>query len=138
MGLKLTAKSQSAINIGNEPIEVEGDITVTERYSDASSTNHHSPAANTAAVITKVAVAGQRHFLTGVGWSYDDDPTGGNLIITDGGATVFEIDITKGGPGFIPFDAPIRAAVNSQVVVTLAAGGAGVSGIVNLLGFWTE
>ena len=133
MGIgKVTSKSERS------PLAVTGDLTVTERLSAASTANTHSPAANTAAVITKNAVAGQSHHITGVAWSYDDDPTGGNLNITDGGASVFQIDITKGGPGFIPFDAPVEFATNSQVIVTLAAGGAGVSGIVNLLGFWTE
>ena len=69
-------------------------------------------ASGAAAVITYAAVtensapsrvAGQ-HVIYGVAWSYDADPTGGGLQIEDGsGNTVFLIDITKGGPGFIPF-----------------------------------
>ena len=45
----------------------------------------------------------------------------------------FNIDITNKGPGFIPFT-PEMAPVNTALYVTLAAGGAGISGKVNVMG----
>lgn len=95
------------------------------------------PAANTAAVVTKVAVAATSHVITGVAWSYSAAPTNGRLTITDAGNTVFDIDITAAGWGSITFPVPkVSAAVNTAMVVTLAAGGAGISGKVNILNYW--
>jgi hypothetical protein len=96
------------------------------------------PSANAAATVTYNAIVGLSHVLSGVAWSYSGSPTGGNLQITDGGTVVFELDITSAGPGFVPFSPPKRFAVDSQVVITLAAGGSGVSGKVNALGHWEQ
>jgi hypothetical protein len=74
-----------------------------------------------------------------VAWSYSGDPTGGNLKIEDGsGTTVFSVDVTSKGPGFFLFPEPLRGAANTALIVTLAAGGSGVSGKVNVLGKRTE
>jgi hypothetical protein len=100
-----------------------------------------APAANTAAVVTYAAVANERHCIGGIAWSYSGGtPTGGNLKVEDvSGTTVFSIDITAAGPGFIPFSPPKRsAAVNTALIITLAAGGGGVSGKVSVLGHWRE
>lgn len=96
----------------------------------------HAPAANTAAVITYAAATGTEHVIWGVAWSYDGAPTGGNLLIQDGTDTVFSMDITAGGPGYVPVRR--RGSTNTALVVTLAAGGAGVSGKVNVLAHWAE
>lgn len=100
----------------------------------------HEPAANTAAVITYAAVAGQKHVIGGVAWSYNGAPTAGNLKIEDvAGTVVFSVDITSAGPGFIPFPQPLRqAAVNTALIITLSAGGAAVTGKVNALSHWLE
>lgn len=99
----------------------------------------HAPASNTAAVITYAAPgAGFRHVLSGVAWSYDADPTAGSLTITDGGNTIFKIAVTNKGPGFIPFDPPKMAGDNAALVITLAAGGSGITGVVNALGHWVS
>jgi hypothetical protein len=105
----------------------------------ADTANQHEPAANTAAIVTKAAAgAGITHVLALVAWSYDADPTAGSLTIEDGaGTTVFKVDITAGGPGFFAFSPPLKGTANTALVATLAAGGAGVSGIVNLH-TWTE
>ena len=93
----------------------------------------HEPASNTAAVVTlAVPGSGISHVLYSVAWSYDGDPTGGALTITIDAATWFKVDIVKAGPGQFAFDPPLKATANKQVVVTLAAGGSGVSGIVNV------
>lgn len=99
------------------------------------STNHvAAPAANTAAQVTFAAAANQRNQFEFIAWSYNGTPTGGNLTVHNGaGAVYFNIDITAGGPGFIPFT-PEMSAVGSALYVTLTAGGAGVSGKVNVMG----
>jgi hypothetical protein len=86
-----------------------------------------TPASNTAAVVTLAAVdAFTRHLIHRVAWSYNGDPTGGRLTISDGGTTFFDVDITKSGPGSLHFSTP--CGFNSAVVVTLAAGGGGITG----------
>jgi hypothetical protein len=101
--------------------------------------NVHQPASNTAAVVTKAAGgAGVSNVLGGVYWSYDLDPTGGSLKIEDGsGTTIFFVSITSKGPGFLPFRPALKGTANTALIVTLAAGGSGVTGKVNV-NTWTE
>lgn len=95
--------------------------------------NIHAPTSNTAAVVTKAAVTGQKTYCAGVYWSYTAAPTNGNLKIEDvSGTTVFNLDITAAGPGFVQFEPPIFGTANSAFIVTLAAGGSGISGKVNI------
>ena len=106
-----------------------------------SSGNVNAPAVNTAAIITKAAVAGLKHVITGIAWSYAGGlPTGGNLKVEDVAANiVFDIDITEEGPGFVPFNPPQKtAAAATALIITLAAAGAAVTGKVNILGYRTE
>lgn len=106
----------------------------------AAAANVHVPSSNTAAVITYAAAgAGISHVISGIAWSYSGAPTAGNLKVEDGsGTTVFSVDITAAGPGFIPFSTPLKGTANTAMIITLAAGGSGVSGKVNALGKWTE
>jgi len=105
----------------------------------ASTGNTHAPASNTAAVVTKAAAgAGVCNVIDGIAWSYDAAPTNGGLTITDGGSTVFQVAVTAAGPGFFLFPRPLKSAANSAMVVTLAAGGSGVTGKINVLGARTE
>lgn len=97
----------------------------------------HVPSSNTAAVITYTAVTGRTHALGGIEWSYDGTPTAGNLKIESGGSTIFSADVTTGGPGFIPFDPPLLGTISQNLVITLAAGGSGISGKVNAA-HWLE
>ena len=67
-----------------------------------------------------------------VAWSYSGDPTGGKCTVEIGGTTVFEVDVTSGGPGLLNFDKhelynPLQTK-NESLVVTLAAGGGSVVG----------
>ncbi|MBX7106628.1 MAG: hypothetical protein K1X57_21315 [Gemmataceae bacterium] len=55
-------------------------------------------------------------------WSYDSDPTGGSITLTDG-TTTLAWYIKTGGPGFLVFNPPIRFAVGSPVVGTIAQSG---------------
>jgi len=105
---------------------------------DASANYCHEPAANTQAVVTMAAPGGQhRNVIAGVYWSYDGNPTGGGLQITANGVQMFEVDITTGGPGFLPFDPPLQFPRGQAVIVALAPGGLLISGIVNVHG-WVE
>jgi hypothetical protein len=133
-------KNFGAIGVGDGPA---GEKLYAEEMAtapvDCSSSDVHEPAANTAAVVTYAAAASTKHVIFGVAWSYDADPTGGSLTITDAGSDVFKVDITSKGPGVFKFPRPKRsAAANTAMVVTLAAGGADVSGVVSVLNHWTE
>ena len=99
----------------------------------------HEPAANTAAIVTLAAAgAGVANVLGMAFWSYDILPAAGSLTIEDGaGTTVIKVDIPESGPGFLPFNPGLRGSANTLLRATLAAGGAGVSGIVSLHA-WTE
>lgn len=55
-------------------------------------------------------------------WSYADDPTGGSITLTDG-TTSLAWYVKTGGPGCIVFNPPIRFAVGSPVVGTIAQSG---------------
>lgn len=99
----------------------------------------HAPAANTAAVVTYAAQAATRQVIGGVAWSYYGGvPTGGNLTIATGGSTVFNIDIAEEGPGFFTFPRPLAGALAANIVITLTAGGAGITGKVSVLNHWGE
>jgi hypothetical protein len=106
----------------------------------ASTTDVSAPASNTAAVVTYAAVSDRRHAVSGVAWSYSAAPTGGNLKIEDGsGTTVFSLDITAAGPGAFYFSpSPKVGSLNTALILTLAAGGSGVSGKLSVLGHWKE
>lgn len=92
----------------------------------------HVPAANTAAVVTLAADTSRRNGIASIHYSYSAAPTGGRLTITDGGTTVFNIDIIAGGENSLYFDPPLAGLHNSAVVVTLAAGGGVVVGKLNI------
>jgi len=99
---------------------------------------NHSPASNTAAVITIGAVdgsvgVGPGVLLAGVSWSYDGVPTGGNLKIESPSGTVLQSwDITDSGPGFFPIPSGM-GAVGGSLIITLAAGGSECTGKVNAI-----
>ena len=88
----------------------------------------NEPAVNVAAVITLAAEAGRRNVVRYLAWSYSAAPTGGRLTVTDGGANRLVIDITAAGHGSLAITNGFQGAVNSAIVVTLAAAGAAVTG----------
>ena len=90
----------------------------------------------TAIVLTLAADPDQFWVLDWIMWSYDADPSGGRITVTYGGVTLFEHDITRGGPGILQFRDAVYNAVanyeaprNEAMVVTLAA----VSGVTGKL-----
>jgi hypothetical protein len=103
-----------------------------------SSGDYHAPAANTAATVTLASTASLKHCISQIVFSYNADPTNGNLLVQDAGTTVFSMDVTKSGPGQVLFNYPLKqATANTQMVITLAAGGASATGKVNCT-HWTE
>lgn len=106
----------------------------------AETANVHTPATNTNAVVTYSAVSSQSHCISGVAFSYSGGtPTNANLKIEDGsGNTVFSVDVTSSGVGFIPFFPFLRGSVNTALIITLSAGGAGISGKLSVLNHWRE
>lgn len=99
----------------------------------------HEPAANTAAVVTYAAATDRQHVISGVAWSYNAAPTGGSLKVENGaGTTVFIMGITAAGPGVILFPVPKAGATDTAMVVTLAAGGAAVTGKLSVLNHWVQ
>ena len=85
-------------------------------------------AADMAAVVTLAASSEKHIYLHRIQWSYDGTPTGGKITVQDGagGTTLWEQAITAAGPG--GQDPDELGSVNTAMVITLAAGGAGVTG----------
>lgn len=107
-----------------------------QAYSAFLQTNVMSAAANTQVDLVVAQRPGHNICVSGIAWSYNDDPTNGRLWVTIGAITVFDIDITQSGPGFFPFVPPVES--QSEVQIHLAAAGAGVVGKLSLLGRWTR
>lgn len=101
--------------------------------------NLNAPAVDTNAVVTLTAIADKGHVLQQVTYSYHGAaPTAGSLIVEDGlGTTVFDVDITNAGEASLEFNPPIKGSKNTALVITLAAGGATVTGKVNV-GHYTD
>jgi hypothetical protein len=97
-------------------------------------TMRHAPASNTAATLTLAADASRRNILSQIHLSYSAAPAAGSTIkVEDGaGTTVYEQYIAAGGPQVISFSPPLAGTANTALVVTLAAGGTGISGEIYL------
>lgn len=94
-----------------------------------------NPAANTDAVITIAAVAGQRGRISSITFNYFGANAASTFTITDGGVQRFNISVPANQNSIVHLEFPnggLRSSVNSALVVTLPAGGAGVSGNLNV------
>lgn len=103
-----------------------------------STSNYATAAANTAVTITYAASGAQvnrPHAIRGLVWSYSGGTPVGSLTITEGGTTVFSIDITSEGPGFINWPLGAGTSSNIELAVTLAAGGSDIVGKLNVLNY---
>mgnify|MGYP001616828706 FL=1 len=140
MSLMFWRQSVSSNDV-NVAVSAATPLPVDEGPIACASADVHAPAAATAAVVTYAAVASVKHVITGIAWSYVGGiPSGGNLKVEDvSGTTVFTMDISDQGAGFIIFPKPKKAAaVNTAMIITLASGGAGVTGKVSVVNHWTE
>lgn len=96
----------------------------------------HAPAANTAAVITLAATENWRHVIDNVFGGYSSVATDGKLTIditVDGTAVSMVTPLYGMRPLTLNFSKPLQADENTAVVITLAAGGAGIVGAINAL-----
>lgn len=102
-------------------------------------TYNHAPTSNTAAVVTLDADSVRANTISTISYSYSGTPTNGTLKIEDGsGTTVFGPHaVAAAGLQQLNFDPPIHGSINAALIVTLAAGGSGVSGALTL-NAWKE
>lgn len=97
--------------------------------------NHaHTPAADTAAVVTLAAVADEMHHIDGIICGYDETPAAARITISDGvqddlTVPIVVADIVSIGFGGHPV---FIGGAGLAVVVTLAAGGGTASGELNV------
>lgn len=97
--------------------------------------SNYGESANTAAVITVPAIEKEFPVVQYVSWSYSGTPTGGLITIAIGGTTVWSKHITQSGWDGAIFGSGLynqAQTENENLVVTLAAGGAGVTGFVDV------
>lgn len=104
---------------------------------------YNAPAnANTASVVTMAAVSDGRNVISEIRCSFNIAPAANtNLTIASGGATVFDLDVMTTNTDtykVITFNPPLKgSAINANMVVTIAAGGANCKGKLNVVG-WSE
>ncbi len=126
MGLQVLAQPAGVTDLS-------GRLLATDEPSDVTAA---TAAANTAVVTTYAAVAGQRHRLSWLAFSYSAAPAAGRLTVTDGGATILDLDTLTLQESAIPLPpGGLQGSVNQPMVVTLAAGGAAVVGKLNTAKF---
>lgn len=88
---------------------------------------------NTVSTMTLGADPIHRHVIDSMAWSYSGVPSGGGLQVTDAGATIFDLDITVAGGNTVLFRNGLGSiALGNALVVTLDAGGIGVTGKLNV------
>lgn len=80
----------------------------------------------------------KRHVISGLAWSFDAAVVASTLTITDGGITIFEVDLIEGGYHSVQFDPPKCGSRNAAVQISLDATGAGLIGKLNVLGHWID
>lgn len=96
--------------------------------------DHFRTSAPNAAIEITLPASRKRGRMAGtIVWSYSAAPTGGRLTMAGGGFGL-DIDIIAGGPDSITFQVPIHAMDDNDVILTLAAGGAGIVGKLNIFG----
>lgn len=96
---------------------------------------------NANSVVTIAAASGKRFCITGLSVSASAAPGAAvSCTITDGGATIERLEISANAfaPVVINYNRPIQCAVNSEIVATLPALGAGVRGSIYLRGYFTN
>lgn len=95
--------------------------------------NTRAPADNTAAVITLAATTGVVHVVDWITCCYDATPAADkSLLVSIGGATIYELDIIAAGPLHLDFGGcPFEGAAGEAIVITLEAAGAACGGQVN-------
>ncbi len=92
--------------------------------------------ANAEITVTRAAEAGKRHYIVGIIATYGSAAAAAGILdVKEGGTTKISGQAKDAAPLVIMLSRPYKAAVNTAVSATLAAGGAGAIGKVNLIGF---
>lgn len=118
------------------PVTIPTPVPISDTGLPAASTSAHTTAAaNTAVVRTYAAVAGQSHRLTSLSSSWSGVvPTVGLITVQDGATTILELDVPLALNTLIAIPLPVGGIIgtaNTDLVITLAAGGAGAIGKLN-------
>ncbi len=115
-------------------IGVRGDFGKPTMAIPFDAADRSAPASNTAAVVTLAADATSVNILEGIDCSYSGTPSAGSFIrVEDGsGNTVWQLTLGAAGPYSFRFDPPRAGSNNTALIVTLSAGGVGVSGVLNV------
>lgn len=101
------------------------------------SSGDYATGTNAAAVITLPAAGpGRNHVITGLSFGYNVTPASGSIIkIEDGsGNIVYRAPVTTAGFESVNFYPPKVCSPNTNVTISLSAGGSGVVGDINILG----
>lgn len=73
----------------------------------------------------------RREAIVWIVFGYSGTPTGGALVIRINGETILSVPVTAGGAGEI-FPPGLAKRPEDTMVVTLAAGGVGIDGYLNV------
>ncbi len=126
MGIEIQAPPPVPVAVGTGA----GAAAVQETPSTPASA---TAAANTAVVVNIAAVAGQTIRITHLSASYSGAPAGGNINVVVNAVTIFQLDIAGIDLQVIPLPpGGIICAAGFAAAVTLAAGGVGVIGKLNV------
>lgn len=106
--------------------------------------NTNTAAANTDVVITLAAIASDdsnssdaaKRTIKYVAWSHDEDPTNPTRLTIESpsGTVLFDVDITKGGPGELTFpNDGIPGAAGQALLARLNLNSANTVGTLNIM-----
>ena len=133
----VTGQGDVPITLDGETLAVSSNVAPAGKAASTSYT-HDPGIGNTAAQIELAAPgSGVAWVVGGIDWSYNASPTAGGITLEDETGIVWQWDITAAGPGFKPWDPPLKLAANDMVTATLVAAGSGVTGTINLH-VWSE
>ena len=105
------------------------------KKSVSSWTENDTSGDNADVTVTKAAEVGKSHYVVGIIASYGEAAGGGEVNFNEGEDTKVTGYAKDTTPLVIMLPKPYKAVVNTAVSLTVAAGGAGVVGKANLIGF---
>lgn len=106
----------------------KNNILVNKNPTIASTGDISAPASNTNAVVTYPATGERLHRIGGVLTSFSAQPTGAELTIQSNATVIARHFITTSNPTEIIFNEGIANTMGESMVITLTAGGVGISG----------
>lgn len=139
-GVEHTIKAGSTLPASTDTATVvtnRDTVSVRKVPGAVASTTDYATATNATATITySAAGAGISHAFEGISFSLSGTPAAAvSLTVQDGANTVFSVDVTSSGAGFIPLLR--RGTANTAMTISLGAGGSGVVGKVSVLNKFT-